>query len=136
MLYLTSTYVCSSRIDCTYVQFWNVKMNFKLTDCNENHKCDCDGKLHDLYKCFTHICSCEICKGKKWITRVKYWIKIYKIIMGQKTSRHSMKANERRWFGRFFRLRKITWFGYVALVISFSGKIVIWGIANCIVHTP
>lgn len=35
------------------------KWIFKLTNCNGNHKCDCDGKFHDLYKCYTHICSCD-----------------------------------------------------------------------------
>lgn len=53
---------CSLSLFLSQLCFVIFKMNFKLTDCNGNHKCDCDGKFHDLYKCCTHICSYGILK--------------------------------------------------------------------------
>lgn len=37
-------------------------MNFELTNCDGNHKCDGNGKSHDSYKCCTHIYSCRAYK--------------------------------------------------------------------------
>lgn len=140
MVYLTSTYDCSSCIDCTYVQFWNVKMNFKLTNCNENHKCDCDGKLHDLYKCFTHICSCEILQGKK----MNNWSEI--LNKNIQDNNGGKKRADIRWkqmkdggseefldCGKWCESDMLVWL-FILGKMAFG--FAIFGITNCIVRTP